>query len=110
MQVNTKNISPVENPPGIYRRTLTWNDELMLCHFDMKKGAKIPLHNHRASQNGYVISGKIRFLTENEPFTVRPGDAYNFGSNEKHGAEILEDSIVVETFSPSRPEYERPLG
>lgn len=109
MRVNKQNVSPVENPTGILRRTLTWNDELMLGHFDMKKGAKIPLHNHRASQNGHVLSGKIRFLTEKESFTVGPGDSYNFGPDEKHGAEILEDTILVEAFSPFRPEYERPL-
>ncbi len=109
MRVNYQNVSPVEKPAGIFRRTLTWNNELMLCHFDMKKGAKIPQHNHRASQNGYVVSGKVRFITEKEDFTAGPGDAYIFAPNEKHGADVLEDTIVVEAFSPSRPEYERPL-
>ncbi len=109
MRANYQNVSPVEKPAGIFRRTLTWNNELMLCHFDMKKGSQIPLHNHQASQNGYVISGKVRFITENGGFIAGPGDAYIFGPNEKHGAEVLEDSFVVEAFSPSRPEYERPL-
>ncbi len=110
MRANYQNVSPVEKPPGIFRRTLTWNKELMLCHFEMKKGSKIPLHDHRASQNGYVVSGKVNFITEKGNFTAGPGDAYIFGPNEKHGAEVLEDAIVVETFSPSRPEYERPLA
>ncbi len=109
MRANYKDISPVENPPGIFRRTLTWNNELMLCHFDLKKGAKIPLHGHRASQNGFVVSGKMRFFTEKDSFVAGPGDAYVFGPNEKHGADVLEDTIVIEAFSPSRPEYERPL-
>ncbi len=109
MRANYKEVNPVEKPSGIYRRTLTWNNELMLCHFDMKKGSKIPLHDHRASQNGYVISGKVRFITENGGFIAGPGDAYIFAPNEKHGAEVLEDAIVVEAFSPSRPEYERSL-
>jgi quercetin dioxygenase-like cupin family protein len=109
MRANYKNISPVENPQGIFRRTLTWNNELMLCHFDLKKGAKIPLHGHRASQNGFVVSGKMRFITEKDSFIAGPGAAYVFGPNEKHGAEVLEDTIVIEAFSPSRPEYERPL-
>ncbi len=108
MRSHYQKVAPVEKPAGIFRRTLTWNNELMLCHFDMKKGAKIPLHDHRASQNGYVISGKLRFITEKDSFIAGPGDAYIFGPNEKHGAEVLEDAIVVEAFSPSRPEYERP--
>ncbi len=109
MRAHYQKVSPVEKPAGVFRRTLTWNNELMLCHFDMKKGAKIPLHDHRASQNGYVISGKLSFITEKDSFIAGPGDAYIFGPNEKHGAEVLEDTIVVEAFSPSRPEYERPI-
>ncbi len=34
----------------------------MLCHFFLKKGAKIPLHQHEAAQNGYLISGKMQML------------------------------------------------
>ena len=89
-----------------HRKTLSYNDEVMMCHFIMKKGASIPLHGHRASQNGYVISGKVKFFTETGEFIAEKGLSYVFDANEKHGAEILEDSEVVEAFAPSRPEYE----
>ncbi len=49
---------------GIARRTLAFNDEAMLCHFNMGKGATIPLHNHRASQVGYVVSGSRACVRE----------------------------------------------
>ncbi|HMF33247.1 MAG TPA: cupin domain-containing protein [Candidatus Lokiarchaeia archaeon] len=109
MRANKDSIEPVENPVGIFRRTLTWNEEVMLCHFDMKEGAQIPLHDHLASQNGFVISGKLRFITESEDFVVGPGDSYVFGPNEKHGADVLEDSEVIEAFAPARPEYAREI-
>ena len=51
---------PVENPPGVIRKTLSYNNEAMLCHFLLHKGAKIPLHNHRATQIGYIVKGKGR--------------------------------------------------
>lgn len=96
----------VENPPGIRRTTLAFNDATMLCHFTMKPGAEIPLHNHEAVQNGYVIKGKIKFLLEGEKsFIAETGSGYVFDPNEYHGAQVLEESEVIECFSPMRPEY-----
>ena len=68
---------PIENPPGVTRKTLAYNDEAMLCHFILQKGAQIPLHEHRASQIGYIVRGKARFLAEDkkDEFEVGPGDS-----------------------------------
>ena len=71
----------VENPPGIFRTTLAWNEQTMLCHFRMKKGARIPLHDHPAAQNGYMVSGKVRFLNrDGEVVLAVAGTGYCFGS------------------------------
>jgi len=103
--ISLVDIKPVEKPTGIFRRTLSYNKETMLCHFEMKKGAQIPLHNHFHVQNGFCIAGKIRFITQKGDFIVKAGDSYIFNSNETHGADILEDSVAIEVFSPCREEY-----
>jgi len=95
----------VEFIPGIFRRTLVYNDQLMLCHFTLTKGATIPLHNHKAVQNGYVIKGKVKFIKESLSFIAEAGCGYCFDSEERHGAEILENSEFIECFSPLRNEY-----
>lgn len=96
----------VEFIPGIFRTTMSYNDNCMLCHFRLTKGASIKLHHHTAVQNGYVINGKIRFFKEGgKSFIVGNGDGYIFGSNEPHGSEVLEDTELVECFTPMRPEY-----
>ena len=95
----------VENPPGILRTTLAWNEQSMLCHFRMAKGARIPLHDHPAVQNGYLLSGRVRFHGGAETFIAVPGTGYCFASGEPHGAEVLEDSEAVECFTPARIEY-----
>ncbi|RKX78766.1 MAG: cupin domain-containing protein [Spirochaetes bacterium] len=105
-RANLKEGTTVENPPGIFRTTLAFNDNIMLCHMDMKKGAKIPLHSHQAVQAGYIIIGKVKlFDKDGRSFVAEPGDSWSFESNEQHGAEIIEDSEVIECFSPMRPEY-----
>jgi quercetin dioxygenase-like cupin family protein len=77
----------------------------MLCYFTLKKNAEIPIHSHKEHQIGYVISGKLKFLTDNGDFIVVKGDCYLFDSDEKHGAKILEDSEVIDIFSPARNDY-----
>ena len=96
----------IEMFPGFFRTTLTYNAELMLCHFSLNKGAEIPLHNHDAVQNGYLIKGRVELLSDDgSRKTIEAGTSYVFDSNEIHGAVALEDSEYVETFYPVRPEY-----
>jgi len=96
----------IESPTGILRTTLACNEQLMLCHFLLRKGARIPFHGHAAAQNGYLISGKLRMLWESgKELIAEPGSGWCFDPNVRHGAEVLEDSEAIECFSPSRPEY-----
>ncbi len=101
-----KEATPVESPRGIFRATLAYNDQIMVCFFTMKRGAVVPLHSHTAAQNGYVIRGKRRMTGETgDGFIAESGTGYCFSPGEKHGAEVLEDSEVIECFAPMRPEY-----
>ncbi|MBN1534776.1 MAG: cupin domain-containing protein [Spirochaetes bacterium] len=103
---DTESATTVEAAPGIFRTTLSYNRDIMLCHFRLLKGTQIPLHNHAAVQNGYVISGMIRFTRKDgSSFIAGPGTAYVFDPHEYHGAEILEETVAIECFSPMRPEY-----
>lgn len=103
--INKDKIKPTKIIEGVYRKTLAYNDSVMLCHFLLEKDAKIPLHNHKEHQIGYVINGKIKFLTENGDFIATTGDSYVFDSNEKHGAILLEKSEIIEVFHPLRDDY-----
>ena len=106
-QEHVDSAEAVENPPGIFRKTLAYNDEAMLCHFFLKKGAKIPLHSHRPSQIGYVVSGRATFIgaTEADAFEAAAGDGYVFDPDVEHGTIALEDTVYIEVFSPSRDEF-----
>ena len=97
----------VEMLDGITRRTLAYNDDAMLCQITLDKGSQIPLHSHEPTQIGMCISGRIRFFgeTDADEFIAEAGDGYVMAGNKPHGADALEDSVVVEVFAPSRPEY-----
>ncbi|TXT58981.1 MAG: Cupin [Promethearchaeota archaeon] len=102
---NEKDIEFVEVVPSIFRKTLAYNDDVMMCIFKLEKDVKIPMHDHKANQIGYVVKGKMKFITESSEFIVKTGSSYVFDSYEKHAAKVLEDTRVVEVFSPTREEY-----
>ena len=103
--VSKNSVDSVEILHGIYRQTLTYNKNMMLCYFNLIKGSRIPLHSHKEHQIGYVLKGKLKFITENGEFIAKEGDSYVFDSNEKHGAVIFEDTDVIDVFSPAREDY-----
>jgi quercetin dioxygenase-like cupin family protein len=103
--VSWESIEFIKALDGIYRKTLAYNDHLMLCYFMLHKGSEVPIHFHKEYQIGYVLKGKLKFITENGSFIVKEGDSYVFESYEKHGAIILEDSNLIDVFNPSREDY-----
>ncbi len=94
--------SPVE---GALQKTLVWGEKTLMCEFRMKKGAQVPAHKHPHEQTGYVVSGKLRLQAGDESFVAESGDAWCIGPDVEHSAEILEDSVVIEVFSPVREEF-----
>ncbi len=90
---------------GIERKTLTYGDKTLMTEFRMKKGNMLPMHTHPHEQTGYLVSGEIRLLFASEKFKVEPGDSWCIPGGVEHGAEIIEDAIAVEVFSPVREEY-----
>jgi quercetin dioxygenase-like cupin family protein len=91
--------------PGIERKTLVFGERTLMTEFLLKKGNRLPRHSHLHEQTGYLVKGRIRLSIELEENDVRPGDSWCIPSGVEHGAEILEDSVAIEVFSPVREDY-----
>jgi quercetin dioxygenase-like cupin family protein len=76
-----------------------------MTEFLLQHDAQLPEHAHPNEQTGYLVSGKIRLFIGDESHELIPGDSWCIPSNIKHRAEILEDSVAIEVFSPLREEY-----
>jgi len=90
---------------GISFKTLVHGERTLFTEFHLKKDAVLPHHHHPYEQTGYLISGRIRLTISEEVFEVEPGDAWCIPEHAPHGAEILEDSVAIEVFSPVREDY-----
>lgn len=97
--------TPVTVLPGVVRRTLITTDKLMMCEFQFNKGAEIPIHSHPHEQVGYVVKGKVRMTINKAEYILTTGDTYGAPPNVSHGATIIDDAILIDTFSPPREDY-----
>ena len=90
---------------GIKYKTLAFGERTSLSEFILEKGSIIPKHKHPHEQTGYVISGRLIFTIGDEQFEAEPGDSWNIPSNVEHDVKVLEDTVVIEVFSPAREDY-----
>lgn len=90
---------------GIEQKTLVFGEKTLMTEFRLRKGSAIPMHSHPHEQTGYLVSGRLRFTVGNDRFEALPGDSWCVGSQVEHGAEVLEDTVAIEVFSPVREDY-----
>jgi len=90
---------------GVSMRPLAWEKNTLLCEFNLKKGFKIPAHQHPYEQTGHLISGKMNFRIGKIWQLAEPGDSWSIPENVEHEVEVLENSVVLELFSPIGPDY-----
>ncbi len=90
---------------GIFRKTLVWGNNSLLTEFKLAGGKKLPSHKHDEEQVGYLVSGHIILQIGDEKYDMLPRDSWAIPGGIEHSAEIMEDSIAIEVFSPVRTDY-----
>lgn len=100
---NSTYFKPLIN--GVSFRHLVHEEETILCEFRLQKGNTLPAHSHPYEQTGYLLSGKLNFRIDQEWHLTEAGDSWCIKKDTEHEVEILEDAVVLELFSPIRPDY-----
>lgn len=90
---------------GIRQKTLAYGEKMLMAEFRLQKGAILPMHAHPHEQIGYLVKGRIRLTIDDEIHEVSPSDSWCIPAGVRHCAEIVEESIAVEVFSPLREDY-----
>jgi len=89
------------------RRKQVGLDKLMHVLFEIKAGAKTPIHSHPHEQTGCVLRGCLKVTIGEEERILRPGEGYLVLPNTPHGVEVLgeEDALILDTFTPQREDF-----
>ena len=104
------NNDETENPwidivPGIRRQTITTGATMYQMRARLDAGSRLPEHQHPQEQITHVISGRVRMIVAGTPHELGPGESLYLPGNVRHSAETIEDTLVIDTFSPPREDY-----
>jgi len=91
--------------PGLKRRVLAYNDKLFLAEHKMVKGWVGTVHSHPHEQIVYVVRGHLEVTCQGKMFDARTGDTFVVRGGVEHGASAVEDSLVIDVFTPLREDY-----
>lgn len=108
MFVSRDALKPEQISELVERRIMAYDDQLMLVEMRMRKGSIGALHTHPHHQVDYLVSGCIEFELEGEKQVLCPGDSVVIPPHAWHGAIALEDSVVLDIFSPLREDFLAP--
>ena len=76
-----------------------------IARLEITKGAVVPLHHHVNEQMSMMLSGSLRFVVDGVESIVKAGEVMVIPPNAPHMVEALEDSLVIDVFSPVRADW-----
>lgn len=106
MYTENKNIAPNDLGGGVTRKVLSYSENLMAVELHFVKGAIGAKHSHPHEQIGYIASGKLIYQEDgSEDKELQTGDTYYVSPNVVHGIQVLEDTVLLDIFTPMRKDF-----
>lgn len=97
---------PVEQVAKGIKRQMVVGEKVMVCRFTFDPFTVTDVHSHPHEQITLVVSGKVRFTIDGQPIIAAPGDVLHFPSDNRHGATMLDETVVlIDIFSPIREDF-----
>jgi quercetin dioxygenase-like cupin family protein len=100
-----KDISWEPTAPGMKRKIMAYDENLMLVKVEFEQGGIGTVHQHHHSQITHVESGVFEVEINGEKKVLTTGDAFYIPSNVLHGAVCLEAGVLIDVFSPMREDF-----
>ena len=96
---------PKEQVNDLLARRLITGERMMLAHVYLDKGSIVPRHAHENEQVSYIVSGALKFVMDDREIVVRGGELIQIAPNVPHAAEVVEDCVAIDVFSPVRQDW-----
>jgi len=90
---------------GVKRKVLSRGGKLMAVEVSFKKGAVGQMHSHPHEQISYIVSGVFEVNIDGDRKVLSPSDSYYVPPNVLHGVVALEDSVILDIFTPQREDF-----
>ena len=94
----------LEKVTDMVSRKVVIGARMSLAQVYLKRGSLVPVHAHASEQITCVLQGALRFFVGGDEVTVREGEVLHIPASIAHQAEALDDTFVLDLFSPARAE------
>jgi quercetin dioxygenase-like cupin family protein len=95
----------VERLSDSIRRRMIVGTKEMLVRWEFNKGAVAARHSHPHEQIVVMVYGKLRLIVGDSETIMGRDDIVVIPPNVPHEAEALEDTVVIDIFSPPREDF-----
>jgi quercetin dioxygenase-like cupin family protein len=96
----------VEKVSDGIKRQMVIGENMMMCRFTFDPFVVTDVHSHPHEQMTLVVQGKVRFTIDGLAVIAAPGDVLHFPPNNRHGATMLDEEVVlIDIFSPIREDF-----
>ena len=87
--------------PHLTRRRII-GEQMMISEVLLEKGCVVPSHAHENEQFALVVRGRIRFGIgqQEKEMVLEGGEVLYLPANVPHSAEAIEETLVLDLFSP----------
>ena len=96
---------PDERVNDLVTRRMVVGENEMVVRWNFRKGGFAGRHSHPHEQIVMMVSGRLRLGVADDEAIMIAGDIVVISPNVPHEAEALEDTIVIDIFSPPREDF-----
>jgi quercetin dioxygenase-like cupin family protein len=90
----------------VSRKILNHSPGLMIVEVRFQSGGIGAPHLHQEhEQIGYILRGRFEVTVGDEKKVLNAGDSFYAGRNVMHGVVALEDSALLDIFTPRREDF-----
>jgi len=98
---------PAEQLNPLITRRAIHTPGLTIARLQIQKGAVVPEHSHVHEQVATVERGELQFWFGERQVVLRDGQSVAIPSNVPHKVVALQDTVVVDVFTPCREDWLR---
>src|SRR5438034_3168596 len=96
---------PGESIGNSIERKFITGQRVTVSRFELKRGGVVPRHSHEQEQITCVMSGALEFVINGLQVVVSSGEVAQIPSWVEHEVRVLEDTVVIDVFSPVRQDW-----
>lgn len=93
-----------ETLPGMVGR-FVHGEKHTLAYWEGKAGTILPIHEHMHEQMTYILSGQLEMEVDGVKHILKAHDVLLIPPHTPHGGRIVEDTKLIDSFSPVREDY-----